>query len=259
MRRLFFAVIVAIISIVGYFFKSQKNTYTGENQHISLTAQEEIAIGIQSVPEMANQFGGFSNNKNHQSEVKTLGNKIIQNTVASKSEYAFDFHVLADSKTVNAFALPGGQIFITEGLLSLLQNEAQLAAVLSHEIGHVLGRHSAERMAKEELTSGLISAAAVATANPNDPDGQAQIAAFVGGMVNMKYGREDELEADKFGVKFLLDNQYAPEAMLEVMDILAKASGGINPPEILSTHPNPSNRKEKIKIYIEEYKQALNK
>ncbi len=255
MRRLFFAIIIAIVSIVGYLFKSQKNPYTGENQRIGITAQEEVNIGLQSTPEMANQFGGFSPDKTLQYKVKTLGQKIVRNTVASKSQYTFDFHVLADAKTINAFALPGGQIFITEGLLTLLQNEAQLAAVLSHEIGHILGRHSAERMAKEELTTGLISAAAVATANPNDPDGQAQIAAFVGGMINMKYGREDELEADKFGVQFLIENKYPPQAMLDVMDILAQASGGMNPPEILSTHPNPSNRKEKIKAYIKEYNQ----
>jgi len=255
MRRLFFAVIIAIISIIGYYFKSQKNPYTGENQHISLTAKEEIALGQQSVQEMAQQFGGFSHDIAARDRVRALGSRIAHNALGADKEYSFDFHVLADTKTVNAFALPGGQIFITEGLLKILTSEAQLAAVLSHEIGHVLGRHSAERMAKEELTYGLINAAAVATANPNDPDGQAQIAAFVGGMINMKYGRDDELEADKLGLDILIDNSYPPQAMLEVMDILDKASGGMNPPEILSTHPNPGNRKEKIKEYISKNQQ----
>jgi predicted Zn-dependent protease len=257
MRRLIFALIVALISFAGYYFKQQTNPFTGEKQHISLSTEEEIAIGLQSAPEMAQQFGGLYQDAKIQQTIKAIGQNIVQKTAAGKSDYKFDFHVLADPNTVNAFALPGGQIFITVGLLKLLQSEDQIAGVLGHEIGHVLGRHSAERMAKEELTQGLIGATAVATANPNDPDGQAQIAAFVGNIINMNYGRNDEIEADKFGVHFMVDLGYNPKAMLEVMDILKAAAGGQNPPEILSTHPAPENRKEKILEEVANYKVKL--
>src|SRR6185436_12844237 len=105
----------------------------------------------------------------------------------------------ADPQTVNAFALPGGQIFITRALYDQLRDEAQLGGVLGHEIGHVVGRHSAEHMAKSQLTGALVGAAGVAASDPNDPNRgrqAAMMAQFVGQMVNMKYGRADEIEAD---------------------------------------------------------------
>lgn len=104
-----------------------------------------------------------------QAVVDTIGNRIVQASELQKTGYQFDFHLLADDKTVNAFALPGGQIFVTMGLLKLLQTEGELAGVLGHEIGHVVARHSAEHMAKAKLTEGLSGAAVMAAYDPNDP------------------------------------------------------------------------------------------
>ena len=114
-------------------------------------------------------------------------------------------------------------------------------------------RDSAEQMAKDELTQGLISATSIATYDPNSPGMQTAIAQYVGSVINMKYGREDELEADRFGVKYLFETGYKPEAQIEVMQILEKASGNQRQPEFLSTHPSPGNRIEEIKKYIKEY------
>lgn len=161
--------------------------------------------------------------------------------------YKFDFHLLADDRTVNAFALPGGQVFITYALFSQLQTEGQVAGVIGHEIGHVLSRHSAQRIAKMELTQGLAGAAGVAGGTRST----AEIAAMVGNLINMKYGRGDELEADKWGIKLAVLAGYDPRAMLGVMDVLDRAGGG-NQPEILSTHPKPANRKEYIEGVIKE-------
>ncbi len=241
------AAVIAVIAIISYYSKTQVNPITGEKQRVSLTPQQEIVLGIQSAPEMINQMGGEVRDPKINNYVESVGQKIVNGTEAGKSEYKFDFHVLADQSTVNAFALPGGQIFITMGLLSMLENEDQLAGILGHEIGHVIGRHGAEQMAKQELTQGLISAADIALAEPGSPSAAAMISRYVASMINMKYGREDELESDKFAVRYMHDTGYDPAQMIEVMHILDRAAGGQAPPEFLSTHPNPGNRIEHIK------------
>jgi predicted Zn-dependent protease len=167
---------------------------------------------------------------------------------------------LADEQTVNAFALPGGQIFITAGLLSKLSTEGQLAGVLGHEIGHVVGRHSAEQLAKARLTQGLTGAAAIATYDPDNPASQtgAIAAAMIGKLLNMRYGREDELESDRLAVRLTGESGYDPRAMIEVMRILEQAGGGARGPEFAQTHPNPGNRIAEIEQAIQqEYPQGL--
>ncbi|MDQ3020998.1 MAG: M48 family metalloprotease [Bacteroidota bacterium] len=252
--KIIIGVVIAIIAVISYFSKTEVNPVTGEKQRVSLTVDQEVALGLRSAPQMIEQMGGESPDPKVQELVERVGQKMVNNTEAGKSKYKFDFHVLADPKTINAFALPGGQIFITMGLLNLLKTEDELAGVLGHEIGHVVGRHSAEQMAKDELTQGLISATTIATSDPNSPGMQGAIAQYVGGIINMKYGRDDEIEADRFGVKYLFETGYKPEAQIEVMQILKQASGGQRQPEFLSTHPDPANRIEEIKKYIQEYR-----
>jgi predicted Zn-dependent protease len=252
--KLLIAIVIAAIALISYFSKTEINPITGEKQRVSLTQEQEVALGLQSAPQMIQQMGGESRDPKANALVDRVGQKLVNTTEAGKSVYKFDFHVLADTKTINAFALPGGQIFITMGLLNLLKTEDELAGVLGHEIGHVIGRHSAEQMAKDELTQGLISATTIATSDPNSPGMQSAIAQYVGSVINMKYGREDEIEADRFGVKYLFETGYNPEAQIEVMEILEEASGGQRQPEFLSTHPYPENRIQEIKKYIEEYR-----
>ncbi len=139
-------------------------------------------------------------------------------------------------------------MFITYALFSKLKNEDQLAGVLGHEIGHVLGRHSADRMSKQGLTQGILSGVAVGF----DPS-TAQGAAAIANVINMKYGREDELESDDLGVRFMIDAGYNAEEMIGVMQILKTAAGSNKTPEFQSTHPDPENRIEKIKEAIKKY------
>jgi predicted Zn-dependent protease len=251
--RLLIAAVIAVIAIISYFMKTQENPVTGEKQKVSLTVDQEIKLGLQSAPEMIQEFGGEYSDPKLRAQVDKVGSKLVSSTEAGKSPYRFDFHLLADQKTVNAFALPGGQIFITMALFKRLTTEDQLAAVLGHEIGHVINRHSAEHIAQQELTQGLIHATDIATGDPS------MISRFVGNMVNMKYGREDELESDRYGVKYLIQAGYKPEAMIELMQILDEASGGGNRPEFASTHPNPENRIGEIKKIIAEYKEKYGK
>jgi predicted Zn-dependent protease len=183
-----------------------------------------------------------------------VGKKLVTNSAASQTNYPFEFHLLADDQTVNAFALPGGPVFITAALFKRLETEGQLAGVLGHEIGHVVARHSAQRIAKQELTQGLTGALVMSTYDPNDPSSQrtAQVAMLVGNLVNMKYGREDELQSDTLGVRFMSDAGYDPRALIGVMRILEEASGGGGQPEFFSTHPNPENRIGQIQQAIQE-------
>ncbi|GAA4438260.1 M48 family metallopeptidase [Ravibacter arvi] len=251
--RFLIAIVIALISLIGYWTKTQENPVTGEKQRVSLTPEQEVAMGLQSAPQMAAEFGGLYQDPKVQQAVKAIGQKIVKNSDAARSPYQYDFHVLADSRTVNAFALPGGQIFITAALLQRLKTEDEVAGVLGHEIGHVVGRHSAEQMATQELMSGLAGAATIAMSDPGSPSNSAYIAQYVANMINLKYGREDELESDDFGVKYLIQAGYKPEALLQVMHVLEEASGGNAPPEYASTHPSPANRMEKIKAAIEKY------
>jgi predicted Zn-dependent protease len=211
-----------------------------------MTPEQEVAIGLKAAPQMAAQMGGLSQNPRARELVQRVGARLVRESFAGKSAYKFSFHVLADRRTVNAFALPGGPIFITEGLLGRLRTEGELAGVLGHEIGHVIARHASERLAKQQLTQGLISAVVVGSGDYTS----AQIAQLAGSMINMKYGRDDELESDALGVRIAFEAGYDPRAMAGVMEILAKASSGSQQPEFASTHPAPENRQARIREEI---------
>lgn len=247
------AILIAAVSLVSYWCSTEQNEFTGEEQRVSMTVDQEIALGLQAAPEMAAQYGGLHPDQEAAASVKAIGQRIVQQTKAGETPYQFDFHLLADDQTVNAFALPGGQIFITAALLSRLENEDQLAGVLGHEIGHVVARHSAEQLAKAQLTQGLTGAAAIAMYDPETgSQSGAVVAAMVGKLLNMRYGREDELESDRLAVRLTGESGYDPRAMIGVMRILEAASGGASGPEFTQTHPNPGNRIAEIERAIQE-------
>ena len=254
-NRLWIALVVAAIALLGYFGTSVFNPITEEKQHVgSITPEQEVALGLQAAPEMAQQFGGLDSDAEAQARVDRVGERLVARSAAGKSPYQFEFHVLDDPQTINAFALPGGQVFITEGLLRRLKSAGELAGVLGHEIAHVVARHGAEHIAKQQLTEGLTGAAVLATYDPNNPDSRtsAAVAAMIGQLVNMRYGRQDELESDQLGVRFTDEAGYDPRSLIALMKILAESSEGGRPPEFFSTHPNPENRIERIQMAIEE-------
>jgi beta-barrel assembly-enhancing protease len=252
--RYIIALLIAGFSFLTYWCKREKNEITGEVQHIDMTVDQEIALGLQAAPQMARQYGGLHPDQQAAAKVKEIGQRLVEQTKAGASPYRFDFHLLADENTLNAFALPGGQIFITAGLLKALQTEGQLAGVLGHEIGHVIGRHSAEQLAKAKLTQGLSSAAGVATYDPDRPASAsgAIAAAAIAKLMTLKYGRDDELESDNWGVRFTAQAGYDPRAMIEVMKILGAQRQGGSGSEFFQTHPNPENRIARIEQAIAE-------
>lgn len=251
--RLLMALVMAGIALFSYFSSSSTNEITGETQYISITQEQEIAMGLQSEPQMISQFGGLENDQRKQAYVDEIGLKLVNaNPLVRDSGYEFDFHLLDDDQTVNAFALPGGPIFITTALFNRLQTEGQLAGVLGHEIGHVVARHSAARMAKQQLTEGLTGAVViVASDSEGGAEQTARIAQMVGNFINMSYGRDDELQSDELGVVFMAEAGYDPRSLIGVMEILEEASGGSSQPEFASTHPNPGNRIARINEVIE--------
>lgn len=258
--KILIALAVAAFTLFKYFSNSQENEVTGETQHISLSPDQEIAMGLQSAPQMAQEFGGLSTDAQATAMVKQTGRKIVANSDASRTPYQYDFHLLGDPNTVNAFALPGGQVFITEALFMRLTTDGKsldqdmLAGVLGHEVGHVVARHSAEKLAQMELAQGLTGAVTMATYDPGSANSGAYIAQSVANMVQLKYGRGQELQSDELGVRFMLQAGYDPEKLIQVMEVLKQASGPSQVPEFQSSHPDPGNRQEHIRAAIEKYR-----
>jgi beta-barrel assembly-enhancing protease len=248
--RFMLAILIAIAGFVMYWTNTEINPVTGVKQHVSMTPEEEIHLGLESAPMMAKQMGGTIPSTDARARVvQKVGQKVIQNSIANKGPWKFQFHLLKDPKTINAFALPGGQIFITLGLFNKLSTEAQLAGVLGHEAGHVIQRHAAQQMSKSQLGQFLVLATGVGA----DERGQqaAMLASLVNQMIQLRYGRQDELEADSWGLDLMKSAGYTPKAMVEVMKILAEAGGSGRSPEMLQSHPYPEKRIEQINAYLE--------
>ena len=259
--RLIIGVGIALFALVGYYMKSEVNPVTGEKQRVGMGSDQEMALGLQAAPDMAKQMGGVVDPARDPAaaRVAAVGKRLAYDTDAKISDYAkkrnFNFYLLDDPKTINAFALPGGQIFITRALYERLENEAQLAGVLGHEVAHVIHRHGAEHMATGQLGSMLAAAVGVAASDSQTGGGMAAMAAQMASqMVQLKYGRADELESDAYGIRLMLDLGYDPAEMLGVMRILAEASKGGKQPEMLLSHPYPENRIAQINEILEKYK-----
>jgi predicted Zn-dependent protease len=168
-------------------------------------------------------------------------------TYAGRQDLPWQFRVV-DSDQINAFALPGGYVYITRGLVGSLENEAQLAAILGHEIGHVVERHSVQQIQRAQGAQFIPFLAGLFGGG---------IAGDVAGAVTqlslMKYGRDQEREADFRGMAYMTRGGYDPEGIVQAMQIMQRASGsGGGGPEFLSTHPNPGNRIEYLSEAVEQ-------
>lgn len=251
--RLVIALLVAGFSLFSYLRTTQVNPTTGQKQHIAISPGQEIALGLQAAPQMEAQYGGEDPDPKDAQLATDVGDDVVRHSAAGKTEYQFQFHVLNDPQTINAFALPGGQVFITKALLHKLQTRGELAGVLGHEIGHVVGRHSAEQMAKQQLAGGLTGAAVIASTDPRDPGTyrNAAIAQMLDQLVNLKFSRTHESEADALGVRLMSEAGYDPRAMVDVMKILEQA-GGNGGVEFFETHPNPEHRIQDIQKDIQQ-------
>jgi predicted Zn-dependent protease len=250
--------LIILFGVLRYFAHTQVNPVTGVSQHVSMTPNQEVSLGLSAAPRMAAQMGGEADPARDPEarEVEKIGQQLATRSDAARSPYAnnFHYHLLNDPRTVNAFALPGGQIFITRGLLDRLDDEAELAGVLGHETGHVIWRHSAQQMEKGQL--GQIIATGVGVGASSDRNGYAEAAAaqMANQMLQLHYSRDDESQADEYGMRYMSQAGYDPHQMLGVMDVLkkleAESPGG--QPEMLRTHPLATTRIQRVQDLLKQ-------
>ena len=223
------------------------NPVTGKRQLIAIPRSYEISMGLQAAPEVATQFGGPVADATLQAYIQMVGKKVAD--VADR-KMPYDF-TLVNSEIPNAFALPGGKIFVTAGLMSRMTNEQQLAAVLGHEIVHVAARHGVVHM-QDQMGVMVFSELAKAVAGPDKAKAAEAATQIAGKMVLMKYSRNDEYEADKYGMKYITKAGYNPWGMPELLTILLNLSktepGALE--EMFQTHPLSSKRIAEAKATI---------
>lgn len=233
-----------LIGIIPLIFLANcaVNPATGRNQFTGLmSVQSEAQVGANEHQKVIQKFGLYDDQALQQ-YISEIGARIVPHTERGDVRYQF---FLLDSEAVNAFALPGGYIYVTRGLLALANSEAELAAVIAHEIGHVTGRHGAERYSRGVVTS---LGTAVLGAAIDKPDVSKVI--NTGANLYMKsYSRSQENEADQLGIRYLARAGYDPFAMSRFMQNLnneaqlqQKLTGKRRPPAFLSTHPDSGDR-----------------
>ena len=235
------------------------NPATGEQDLVMMSEQSEIALGRKTNKEVLQHYIVYDNPE-LQAYVNEVGQKLAMNSHRNNLIYRF---TVLDSKDVNAFALPGGYIFITRGLLAYLNSEAELAAVLGHEIGHVTARHAVRQYSAAQITG--IGTALASIFIPGMNQVGSQLMQVMGSAFLRGYGREHELEADKLGAEYVARTDYDAESMLDVIQVLkdqetfesqqAEAEG--REPRIyhglFSTHPDHDTRLQEIVEYASKY------
>lgn len=226
------------------------NAATGESRLAVgyMSTSQQIALGEDAMPALTKEYGGETPSKALQAYVTEVGAKMARETEANNPSLPWEFTLL-DSPVINAFALPGGKVFMSRGLAEKMTNEAQLAGVLGHEIGHVTAEHIAERV-QTQTGASLLAQVLSAAAGMGDSAALQQLTDVVVGYGGqgylLKFGRDQELEADWLGMRYMARAGYDPAGQRQVMEILAGASEGPRPPEFLSTHPHPASRISQI-------------
>ncbi len=239
------------------------NPVTGQADFVLMSEKQEISMGRRYDPEIRKKYGVYDDPK-LQAYVQQVGERLAANSHRSKLVYRF---TVLDSPDVNAFALPGGYIYITRGILAYINSEAELAAVLGHEIGHVTARHSVR-----QYTSAMAAniGAGILSAVVPELGGQAgqQLLNVIGNALLSGYGREHELESDRLGAEYLARSGYDPNAVLGVIGILknqeefekkrAKAEG--REPRIyhgvFASHPSADKRLQQVVGQAKKFKTA---
>src|SRR3954454_7393445 len=224
-----------------------RNPVTGKNEIALVSESQEIEMGKQASQEVA-QSMGFVNNPGLESYVTGIGMKMAK--ASERPDLPWEFHVVDDA-SVNAFALPGGFIYVTRGLLTSINDEAELATVVGHEIGHVTNRHSVQQISKQQLAQLGLGVGSILS---SDIARFGQLASTGLSVLFLKYGRDAENQADQAGFRYALNQDYDVREMtkvFETLDRISQTSGGGKLPEWLSTHPAPENRIQHIENMLD--------
>lgn len=211
------------------------NPVTLEKEFMIISEEKEISIGKRTDPMIVQQMG-YYNDPALQNYINQVGQKLVR--VCRRRDIAYYFKIL-DTDDVNAFALPGGYIYVTRGILAMLDSEAELAGVLGHEIGHVVGRDSANRISQQSLAQ-IIAIAGMAVPDTRE---LSMAGNLLFSAVMLGYGREKEFLADSQGVEYMFKAGYDPLQLCKFQRNLSKISQGpAGYAQYLSTHPNIFDR-----------------
>jgi len=224
------------------------NPVTGKREFTLMSESQEIQLGLQSDAEVRQEMGLYDDPA-LQRYVQDIGKRLAATSERPKLPWQF---AVVDVAAVNAFALPGGFIYVTRGIVPYMDNEAQLAGVIGHEIGHVTARHSAQQYTR--AVTGQAALAGLGIFVPETrPFGQAAGAGL--GLLFLKYGRDDELQADALGARYAMSGGWSPEAVpqfLTTLGRLSEAADRRGVPGWLQTHPQPEDRVQKIQASARE-------
>lgn len=238
--------LVATVSL-GALSACARNPATGELQLSFIGENREIQMGRQADESIVRSMGVYESEE-LESSVSELGRRMA--AVSERPDLPWTFRVV-DEPVVNAFALPGGFVYMTRGILVHFNSEAQLAAVLGHEIGHVTARHSVNQMSRQQLAT--IGLGVGSILSPEVAQFQGLISSGMQ-LAFLKFSRDDESQSDELGLRYMTAVGYDPTEMAGVFRMLGRASGGggERAPEWLSTHPDPENREDRIRERIAE-------
>jgi len=249
----FLKLIAAVLACGTALAGCSTSAVTGKRQLILISEQQEIALGAEAAAEFEQKFGGPVPDAVLQNYVREVGRKI-----AAVSDRPMPYqYTLLRSDVANAFALPGGKIYITAGLLWRMRSERELAAVLGHETVHVAARHNILGM-QRQMGAGLLAEIAGIIVGENKQKAARAATQVATGMINLRYSRNDEYEADRYGMKYMEKAGYNPWGMVEMLTRLYEMheSEPDNLWEFFQSHPLTSKRIEQArKIIREEYPQ----
>ncbi|HDZ20366.1 hypothetical protein LCGC14_0019360 [marine sediment metagenome] len=238
---------LAVLSASLFVGGCTTNPATGKPMPIFISQDQEIAMGVEAAPKFEEEFGGRVPNEQLLAYVRMVGNKLA---AVSDRQMPYEY-TLVKSDVPNAFALPGGKIFVTAGLMRLMSNERQLAAVLGHETAHVAAMHNVMGMQRQMGTALLIKiAGSMAGENAGAAEAVTEVVAT---MASMSYSRKDELEADKYGMEYMTRAGYNPWGMVELLTVLLnlKESEPGMLDQLFSSHPASGERIADAKGMIE--------
>lgn len=244
------------LSLLKYFFalfflchalSCAVNPVTGKKQIILMSEDQEKAMGLQSDPEVIASFGAYNDQKLQ--DFITLKGKEM-GSISHRPNLDYQFKVL-DSPVVNAFAVPGGYVYFTRGIMAHFNNEAEFAGVLGHEIGHVTARHSAQQYSNQMLAQiGLVAGMVISPKLAQFGD----LASQGLGLLFLKFSRDHETQSDELGVEYSSKIGYNAHEMADFFNTLERLSGdqgGI--PTFMSTHPDPGERNKKVHALAEKW------
>ena len=233
------AAVFSILMLVLQMGMRQSQRQAADAAIPALTLTQEMALGQMAAPTLQATYGGISQNADQTATVSRVGQHLVSVLDAAKNPWKFEFYLLAEPNILNAYALPGGPIFMTTALLNRLQTEGQLAAILAQQIAHVNHRHVAKQLKALGLTTALLS-----TTN-GDPIGH-----MVPEVVKFTFTPEQELVADRDAAELMGKAGYSPAALTSALGILSTAYYAKAEVAYFTTHPNAPNRLENITAAI---------